>query len=279
MCSTKSAPSPGRRQEVEDPAAVVVDQHDHELQSQPRRGEQPADVVRQGDVADQQHDRAARRRRRRRTPWRPSRRSRSRRGSTARGAASGRAGKNVSTSRIGIEEATTSVASSGSRDPSSAATRGSFSSGPERRGDRRRRRRGRRACQPSSHAGRALAAAARERLEHRARVGATIVPTAPAGSCHAVSGSKRDLQRVPSPASHARSGLDVGRSPTRSTSSGASAAPTRRRAAARRSARSRPARGARPTAARPAAAARPRSANAGERRRRAAGRARRGRRR
>ena len=43
---------------------------------------------------------------------------------STRGGAS-RAGKKVSTSRTGIEEATTSVASPGSRTPSSAATRGS----------------------------------------------------------------------------------------------------------------------------------------------------------
>ena len=52
---------------------------------------------------------------------------------STRGGAS-RAGKNVSTSRTGIEEATTSTASGGSRTPSSAATRGS---------ERARARRGR----------------------------------------------------------------------------------------------------------------------------------------
>ena len=68
------------RQEVEDPAAVVVEQHDRQLQAQPGRGEQPADVVRERDVADQEHHRAARSPRRRRTRSRPCRRSRSRRG-------------------------------------------------------------------------------------------------------------------------------------------------------------------------------------------------------
>ena len=50
----------GDREEVEDPAAVVVEQHDRDVQPQARGGEQAADVVRERDVADQQHDRSVR---------------------------------------------------------------------------------------------------------------------------------------------------------------------------------------------------------------------------
>ena len=49
----------GDRQEVEDAAAVVVEQHDRQLQPGAPGGEQPARVVGERDVADQQHDRPA----------------------------------------------------------------------------------------------------------------------------------------------------------------------------------------------------------------------------
>ena len=145
---------------------------------------------------------------------------------STRGGAS-RTGKKVSTSRTGIEDATTSVAAGGSRTPSSAATRGSDSSSPAiaaaiaaaarrsaptQAGSQARspaRRPSRPASAPSAAAGSAGA----------------IVPTAPAGSCHAFSGSNATCSaESPSPCSHWRSGFDVGRSPTRSTSSGRCAA-------------------------------------------------------
>jgi predicted MFS family arabinose efflux permease len=43
------------RQEVEDAPAVVVDEDDRQVESQPPRGEQPADVVRERDISDQEH--------------------------------------------------------------------------------------------------------------------------------------------------------------------------------------------------------------------------------
>ena len=115
------------RQEVEDPAAAVVDQHDRQLQVQALRGEQAADVVGERDVADQQHDRPVAVRggaeRARHVPSMPlAPRLHSTRGGSAR------TGQNVSISRTGIEEATNRVACSGSSTPSSAATAGSLSS-------------------------------------------------------------------------------------------------------------------------------------------------------
>ena len=93
----------GHGQEVEDPAAVVVQAHDGELHARPARGEQAAGVVEQRHVADHARTRGGRwpaRRRRPRTP-RPSmpfapRPARKRTGRSP-------AGKNASTSRTGIE--------------------------------------------------------------------------------------------------------------------------------------------------------------------------------
>ena len=47
---------PGDGEEVEDSAAVVVQEHDRQLQPEARGGEQAADVIRERDVADQQDD-------------------------------------------------------------------------------------------------------------------------------------------------------------------------------------------------------------------------------
>ena len=110
-----------------------------------------------------------------------------------------RTGKNVSTSRTGIEEATTSVASGGSSVPSSAATRGSLSpAGPTRPGDRPRRRAV--GGVPGVEPARVLALARQRawparRASCAGRRRRSCRPT-PAGSCHAASGSKLDLQRV-----------------------------------------------------------------------------------
>ena len=109
-------------QEVEDAAAAVVEQHDRQLQPEPPRGEQAADVVRERHVADQQHDRARRRRRPRRTPRRRCRRCRWRRGCRAR--AAGRRGP-ARTSRCrapASRRRRTASPPPGSSTPSSAAT-------------------------------------------------------------------------------------------------------------------------------------------------------------
>ena len=119
-----------------------------------------------------------------------------------------RAGKNVSTSRTGIDDATTIVASAGSAVPSSAATRGSLSPAGERAraiasaADRSARR------QRSSHA------LSRRRLRPFATASsvvrgsaARIVATAPAGSCQAPSGSNAICSASSAPCSHCRSGL------------------------------------------------------------------------
>ena len=176
-----------------------------------------------------------------------------------------RAGKNVSTSRIGIEEATTSVAS---RRQHGAELGGDARLGQARRADASRRSRAPRArsasCQPSSQlvSLRLRGSVFASVVERRARVGADDRrrPRRP-GPARRPRGRRRPA--APSrPASQVRSGLEVGRSPTRSTRSGACAPPTPGRAAARRSARSRPGRGGRRTADRRAAAAPARSANA-----------------
>ena len=198
------------------------------------------------------------RRPRRRTRSRPSRRSRSRRGWRAPGTASSRAGKNVSTSRTGIEEATTSVGRpAAARLPSSAATRGSVSpAGPTAVGDRARR--GPVGGVPAVEPARVLALA-RQRLRRARRASCAGRRRRSSrrrrpGPARPLSGSKLTCS-ASRPASHVRSGLEVGRSPTRSTRSGrVRARPRPHRAAARRSARSPRARGGRPTAARPAAA-------------------------
>ena len=195
MWSTYGGALPGGRQELEDPAAVVVDQHDHELQAQPRSGEQPADVVGQRDVADQQHDRARAPRRPRRTPSTPSRRCRSRPGSESTRNDAGRAGKNVSTSRTGMDEATIIVASSGSREPSSAAIRGSFNPDPMRRSDRAGGSAVGRvpALQPRPFA--ALAHQRGELREDRARVGGEDHADRAVGVLPRGLGVEADLQR------------------------------------------------------------------------------------
>ena len=132
-----------------------------------------------------------------------------------------RAGKNVSTSRIGIEEATTSVASGGSSVPSSAATRGSLSpAGPTTSAIARDAARSA-SCQPSSQeVSLRLRGSLPASVSSVARGSApTIVATTPEGSCQACSASNATCS-ASRPASHVRSGLEVGRSPTRSTRSG-----------------------------------------------------------
>ena len=131
--------SPADREEMEDPAAVVVEQHDRQRQRQPPRGEQAADVVGQRDVADQQHHRALAGRGGAERASTRCRRSRWRRGWRARAGRRSRAAKNFSTSRTGIEEATNSVASAGSRLAQRARDRRLGQLVAERRVDRRGR--------------------------------------------------------------------------------------------------------------------------------------------
>ena len=172
---------------------------------------------------------------------------------------SGRTGKNVSTSRIGIEEATTSVASArqpGARAPRPPAAR---SAPPARR---RRRSRppppGRPRCQSSSQARSPPRDLLRQRLERRSRgSAATTVPTAPAGSCQARLGvERRPAARRATPATRAAAWTSAGRRPAARAPARAPP-PTRPSAAARRSAPPPPGPGARRTAGRRAAGARP----------------------
>ena len=131
----------------------------------------------------------------------------------------GRAGKKVSTSRTGMEEATIIVASSGSREPSSAAIRGSFNSGPMAEAIAPAAARSA-ACQRSSHdRSRRLRTNEVSSAKTARGLAARIMPTEPSGSCHADSASKLTCS-ADEAASQARSGLDVGRSPTRTTRSG-----------------------------------------------------------
>ena len=173
------------------------------------------------------------RRRPRRTRSRRCRRSRWRRGCTARAADRWRTGQNVSMSRTGIEEATNSVASSGSSTPSSAATDGSLqplaASTPRIASAARSSALRQLASQsgsgpahwggPGASSARARSASGRlgGRSERRVgrddRVGARrVLP----GALRV----ERDLAHPVRLASHVRNGFDTGRSPTLTTTSG-----------------------------------------------------------
>ena len=210
------------RQEVEDPAAVVVDQHDHQPRAHPRRGQQPADVVRQRDVAGQQHHRPAR-------GERDAERGRDRAVDPVRAAvgehaerlrADGEERLHVADRHRGRDDQHRGRRQRGAQlggDPRLGQPRG-----PHRRGDRARRRAVGRApvVEPASTGGaRPSSPAPRPAPAGRAAI---TVPTTPDGSCQAPSGST-EICSASDAASHARSGLEVGRSPTRSTSSGACA--------------------------------------------------------
>ena len=189
-------------------------------------GQQAAHVVRERDVADQQHDRpacgrggavggrdravdpvgaAVREHAGRRLPGREEGlhvAHRHRRGDHER--------------RLGRQAA-----------PSSAATRGSLSpAGAERFGDRAPPPRGlpRASAEPLAVA-RPAREPVRERGEGRPRVAGDERRDRAGGVLPGVLGIEGDLQlRSSSPCSHWRSGLDVGRSPTRRTRSGRCAA-------------------------------------------------------
>ena len=113
----------------------------------------------------------------------------------------------------------------GSAAPSSAATRGSLRpSPPSARAIAAAAARSARRQRSSQSRSRGARCRSRQRGERGARVGGEHDRRdAPAGSCHAPSGSNAICSASSSPCSHWRSGLEVGRSPTRSTSSGACA--------------------------------------------------------
>ena len=216
--SGRSAPATGRKSKIPPPPLSISTI----VSGTPmrRRGQQrPGVVGERTSPIRSTTGRGSPRRRRRRS--RSSRRCRWRRGWRARAAASPRAGRTVSTSRTGIDEATTSVASGGrpraelQRDPRLAelvaeqrrrcrAPRAASASRQARRPRRRRPAPWRPAASASSSA---------------AGSASTVRSQTCAGSCQAPSGSTRTWT-ASSPPSHSRSGLDVGRSPTRSTARG-----------------------------------------------------------
>ena len=116
---------------------------------------------------------------------------------STRGGAS-RTGQKVSTSRTGIEDATTSVASGGSRTPSSAATRGSHSpAGPSAAAIAPAAARSGRGPGLEPVAGpRAARQALLQRVEDRARVGGRQRRHGARGVLPRGLGIERDLQRV-----------------------------------------------------------------------------------
>ena len=164
---------------------------------------------------------------------------------------SGRAGQNVSMSRTGIEDATNSVACSGSSTPSSAATDGSLhplaASTPRIASAARSSALRQLASQSGSiplasvsvavsgaSVGHALARAPPgpdfaqdassirvSALNVAAGSAASQSDTTFAGSCQAPSGSNATWRVPASPSSHVRNGFETGRSPTLTTTSGA----------------------------------------------------------
>ena len=244
----------GHRQEVEDPAAVVVEQHDRQVEV--RGGARRAGRRCRGRARRRRSAAppARRRRRRRRTRWRRCRRSRWRRGWTSTRGSASPAGRYSSTSRIGIEEATNSVASGPSHSPRRARH--------QRLGQLARRARRRSPPRRASSASRQRASQAGSRRRGRA-----------SRRSSAATGSPVDARSAPRPGPARRRS---GSSATCSTSSSAAsqvaqrlggrqiADPddqlgrdalrrSRRRAAAGRRWRSPPGRGGRRTAGRRAA--------------------------
>ena len=237
----EAAPSRRHGQEVEDPAAVVVEQHDRQRQPQPTRR------------------RAARRcrarARRRRSGARPGRAG----GGDAEGGRDGAVdavraavGEHARRVRAGGEERLDVADRHRGGDDSVASWRQQRA---ELGGDARLAQLGRAPARSPPAAARsgvrpglepvAVAGGPLGRAPRSNARGSAASASRPrrAGSCQAFSGSSATWSvSSSSRASHWRSGLDVGRSPTRSTSSGRAARPpSPRRAAARRSARPPPA--------------------------------------
>ena len=157
------------------------------------RRQQPADVVGERDVADQQHDRPVRAAAAAPNAVEtvPSMPLAPRLASTRGASVAGREERLDVAHRHRGGDDERGVAG-GSRAPSSAATRGSLRPrGSERRRDRARRPRGRRAASRRASRGRGAGASRSPTVASVERGSApTIVATAPAGSCQACSGSK-----------------------------------------------------------------------------------------
>ena len=197
-CCSKTSASRGDRQEVEDPAAVVVDQHDRDRQVQARAASRPP-MSCASATSPISSTTGPSRPPRRRTRSRPCRRSRSRRGWRAPAADRRGAAENSSTSRTGIEAATNSVASGGSAPRARRRPAARDSSSPRACRDRVRRGRVGRAPVTQPAAGRRGTSALPRGPATSTRYGAlTRRPTTESGSCHASSGSKRDLSGVES---------------------------------------------------------------------------------
>ena len=218
----------GDRQEVEDPAAAVVRRR-RPCRSTPARraASSPPSVVQQRDARRSAARSAGPWRGGARAPTRPRRRCRSRRGWPGSAARFADCGKHASTSRIGIEELTQTSAPSGSS---------GSSAGEQPRLERLRRRRRappaparRPRASDSSQPGSRLRrdSTPRERVERR-RAAAPPAPARRSGWARARRACGSTTTCAAS-ASQARSGFEVGMSPTRRTSSGRCSAAKRAR--------------------------------------------------
>ena len=253
----------GDGEEVEDPATVVVEQHDRERAGRaatPRAGRRCRGRARRRRSAARPAP-SARGRRDRRTPRRPCRRSRSRRGWRARvGPASPdrrrtprRRGSASRRRRTGSRRP---GATPPARGPPAAPT-------ARHRASARSRRPGRvvggapRLPASLARCRRLAPSRARRRLRIR-------IPTTASGSCQVAVGIERDLRRSATGPATPAAAWTSGRSPMLKTNWGGGPRRTRGRAAAGRSGRSQPARGGRRTADRRAAGSRARAAKLGQ---------------
>ena len=255
------SPLTGRKWKIPPPSLLSSD--DRQLQAEPPGGEQPADVVRERDVADQQHHGLVGPRPPPRTRSTPCRRCRWRRGWRAPAALGSRPGSTARRRGSASRRRRTGSPPGAATRPGAGATSGSDSSSPSASASARGRAASA-SVQAVSQAG--SAAGSRwpaRRVERRHRVAGVDVGDHRGG---VLPGSRRDparaARRRDSEASQARSGLEVGRSPTRTTSSGRTRSAKPGRAAAGRRWRSRSRRGGRPTAGRRAAASPGARANA-----------------
>ena len=201
--------------------------------AQAPRGEQGADVVGERHVADQQHHRALAVRRPRRTRSTPCRRSRSRRGCTARAAGLGGPARRSRCRAPASRRRRTALPSRAAARRARRRPRLVRAVGAEHAQDRLGRalvggcasstsqsaRRIRRAARWLSRPARASAV----RRASRAGSSASESLSTDAGSCHAPSGSSATCGVARGPRASLRSGFETGRSPTRSTRSGVEA--------------------------------------------------------
>ena len=221
-CSSKASASRGDRQEVEDPAAAVVEQHDRRARAQ--RAARPSSAPRSWASATSprwQDDaaRPARRRRRRRTTV-PSMPLAPRLASTRGGASRTRAERlDVADRHRGGDEHASPRRGSAAELARDARLAELVA---ERRGDRAARRRAS-AARQDVEPRRLGRGGARRRARRSVGAGRRrgLVRRRRAGSCQAPSGSNATWRASSSAGQPLRSGLEVGRSPTRSTGSGA----------------------------------------------------------